>query len=169
GQPLDQSPLLIPASPPPPPPPPSSTKCLLALDLFEWLGAVSCGLDAQLRREPSPPEPHLSEFETPRHLRYRRHRTVCRARLRGLLPPLAVSRCVKAAGEAAAAATAPPTAIAVTAAGVEGYYCCGGSGEGRPTSGQTDGQQTDGCSWGSVTVWPFRDAPRAYAGADAPC
>lgn len=161
GQPLDQPPPL-------PPPAPSSTKCLLALDLFEWLGAVSCGLDAQLRREPSPPEPYLSEFETPRHLQYRRHRTVCRARMRGFLPPVAVGRCVKAAGEAAAATAAAAAApVAVTCAGAEGYYC--GSGEGRPTSSQGDGQETDGCSWGSVTVWPFRDAPRAYAGADAPC
>ena len=164
GQPLYQPPPL-------PPPPPSSTPCLLAPDLFEWLGAVSCGLDAQLRREPSPPEPYLSEFETPRHLQYRRHRTVCRARLRGFLPPVAVDRCVKAAGTAASMATAAAAAaatVAVTAAGAEGYYYSG-SGEGRLTSGEGDGQQTDGCSWGSVTVWPFRDAPRAYAGANAPC
>ncbi|CAM9988405.1 unnamed protein product, partial [Hapterophycus canaliculatus] len=83
------------------PAPPPTTKCLLMLDMFEWLGAVACGLDAVIQRDPSPPEPHLSEFETPRHLCFRRSRVLCRARLRGLLPPLAVSGFVKAAGLAA--------------------------------------------------------------------
>lgn len=134
---------------------PGSTKCLLMLDLFEWLGAASCGLDAQLRREPWPPEPYLSEFETPRHLRYRRHRTVCRARLRGLLPPPVVGRCVKAAG-----ARAGERAVLSR------------TGRERGTDElllMTYEHPPDGCSWGSVTAWPFRDAPRAYAGADAPC
>ncbi|CAM9399291.1 unnamed protein product, partial [Scytosiphon promiscuus] len=95
----------LPSPPPLPatlcPAPPSTTKCKLMLDMFDWLGAVACGLDAALQRDPSPPEPHLSEFETPRHLRFRRNRVVCRARLRGFLPPLAVSRFVRAAGLAA--------------------------------------------------------------------
>lgn len=130
--------------------PPGSTKCLLVLDMFEWLGAVSCGLEAQLCREPSPPEPYLSEFETPRHLRFRRRRTVCRARLRGLLPPPTVARCIKAAGAVAAMATDLDA-------------------EGPPERLRTACRRPDGCSWGAVTVWPFRDAPRAYAGADARC
>lgn len=152
-----------PRLPPPLPSPPESAKCLLVLDMFEWLGAVSCGLDAAVRRSPSPPEPYLSVFETPRHLRYRRDRVVCRARLRGFLPPVAVSRFVEAAGSAAAAA-----AVAVSSAA-----------DGRqqqespqlvPVRRVIQGQQRpDGCSWGAVTSWPFRDGPLAYPGADALC
>lgn len=136
-----------------PSPPPESAKCLLLLDMFDWLGAASCGLDAQLRREPSPPEPYLSEFETPRHLRYRRHRTVCRARLRGFLPPLTIARCVNAAG-----AVAEMSAIALATRA-----------EDETIDSGVRSAQIDGCSWGSVTVWPFRDAPLAYPGADVPC
>ena len=148
------------ASHPPPslPSPLGQTKCRLVLDLFEWLGAVSCGLGAAISRDPSPPEPYLSEFETPCHLRYRRNRVVCRARLRGFLPPLAVARFVKAA---AAAAAAEP----MDASGVEGLGHAAPPGDAR----QPGRQQPDGSSWGSVTAWPFRDAPRAYPGADAPC
>lgn len=96
----------------------NKAKCSLMLDLFEWLGAVSCGLEAQLRRYPSPPEPFLSEFETPQHLQYRpprgvgsagsgmvvggsAGRTVCRARLRGLVPPPAIRTFIEAAGAVA--------------------------------------------------------------------
>lgn len=157
------------------PPPPGTTKCRLVLDMFEWLGAVSCGLDAAVSRNPSPPDPHLSGFETPRHLRYRRHRTVCRARLRGFLPPLAVARFVKASGLAAAG----PAAI------VDGGNDGGAEGRSPQPSSllpsspfalpvgysrrRPQDQQPDGSSWGSVTAWPFQDAPRAYPGADAPC
>lgn len=166
------------------PPPPESAKCLLLLDMFEWLGAVSCGLGAQLRREPSPPEPHLSEFETPRHLRYRRHRTVCRARLRGLLPPLAVARFINAAGAVAAAAAAGTAIEAMSHSTSQSAEAPVGQAIEKDTvEGETTldsyffkkcfGQQQqtgDGCSWGSVTAWPFRDAPLAYAGAGAaPC
>lgn len=141
--------------PSPPSPPGPTTKCRLVLDLFEWLGAVSCGLDAAVSRDPSPPEPYLSDFETPCHLRYRQNRVVCRARLRGFLPPLAVARFVKAA--AAAATTDAPGAEA-------------GGHSGQPSGTRQLGRrQPDGSSWGSVTAWPFRDAPRAYPGADAPC
>eukprot|EP00903_Cladosiphon_okamuranus_P015557 g14362.t1 len=153
------------ASHPPPtlPPLPGPTKCRLVLDLFEWLGAVSCGLDAAVARDPSPPEPYLSEFETPRHLRYRRNRVVCRARLRGFLPPLAVARFVKAAASAAAAS---PTDIYDAKAGEElGQSLSSSASE----TGRLGRPQPDGSSWGSVTAWPFRDAPRAYPGADAPC
>lgn len=139
--------------------PPGSAKCRLALDMFEWLGAVSCGLEALLRRDPSPPEPYLSEFETPRHLRYRRHRTMCRARLRGFLPPLAVSRCVTAAG--AVAAVAEAEAASRTSAVNQDR-------EALRECLRTRGP-VDGCSWGAVMGWPFRDAPLAYPGADAPC
>ena len=137
--------------------PPRSTKCRLVLDLFEWLGAVSCGLEPLLRREPSPPDPFLSDFETPRHLRFMRHRTICRVRLRGYLPPLMVSRCVKAARDAAAA-TAPLT-TSVKSEDTEARREISHGFFGDP----------DGCSWGSVVAWPFRDAPRSYPGADAPC
>eukprot|EP00752_Nemacystus_decipiens_P004676 g4264.t1 len=145
------------------PSPPESTKCRLVLDLFEWLGAVSCGLDAAISREPSPPEPYLSEFETPRHLRYRRNRVICRARLRGFLPPPAVARFVKGAGSAAAA-----SAVAATT-DTSGAEAGGRSGPPSSDTRQLGRRQPDGCSWGSVTAWPFRDAPRAYPGADAPC
>lgn len=90
---------------------PRSVKCRLVLDLFEWLGAVSCGLEPLLGREPSPPDPFLSKFETPRHLRFMRHRMICRVRLRGHPPPLMVSRCVKAARDAAAATTPLATSV----------------------------------------------------------
>lgn len=149
----------------PPPPPPGSMKCRLVLDLFEWLGAVSCGLDAAVGRDPSPPEPYLSEFETPRHLRYRRNRVVGRARLRGFLPPLAVARFVKAAGSAAAAAATSTTEVYGAEAGGE----LGPLSSSASDTGRLGRQQPDGSSWGSVTAWPFRDAPRAYPGADAPC
>lgn len=144
---------------------------LLMLDLFEWLGAASCGLEAQLRRNPFPPEPYLSEFVTPQHLQYRQSpgatarlgqagreagiergggqaggsRSVCRVRLRGLVPPPAVRLLVEAAGAMAA-----------------------GDNSGGEIS-DDNGVVVDGCSWGSVTAWPFRDAPRAYAAADASC
>ena len=151
-----------------PTPVPGPTKCRLVLDLFEWLGAVSCGLNAAIGRDPSPPEPYLSGFETPRHLRYRRNRVVCRARLRGFLPPLAVDRFVKAAATAAAAAAAASTT------GAQGAEAERGLGSGSLSSSASDTrrpgrQQPDGSLWGSVTAWPFRDAPRAYPGADAPC
>lgn len=150
---------------PPPPPklpsPPGPTKCRLVLDLFEWLGAVSCGLAAAISRDPSPPEPYLSEFETPCHLRYRRSRVVCRARLRGFLPPLAVARFVKAAASAAAATT--------EARGGEAGGRSGSPSLSERDTRQLERQQPDGASWGSVTAWPFRDSPRAYPGADAPC
>lgn len=160
--------------PPRAPSPPGTTKCRLILDMFEWLGAVSCGLDAAVSRDPSPPE-YLSEFETPRHLLYRRKRVLCRARLRGFLPPLAVARFVKASGLAAAGAAA--TAVAEVAGGhgeaeAEGLPQLSSSSLVLPISHgrrNEQGQQPDGSSWGSVTAWPFRDAPRAYPGADAPC
>lgn len=153
-------------------PPPGTTKCRLVLDMFEWLGAVSCGLEGAISRNPSPPEPHLSGFETPRHLRYRRHRTVCRARLRGFLPPLVIARFVKASGLAAAG----PATI------VTGGDDSGADGRPQPSPSSSpftlpvsharqhpQDQRPDGSSWGSVTAWPFQDAPRAYPGADAPC
>lgn len=148
-------------SPPKPPSPLGTTKCRLVLDLFEWLGAVSCGLDAAISRDPSPPEPYLSEFETPRHLRYRRSRVVCRARLRGFLPPLAVARFVKAAASAAAATT--------DARGAEANGDLASTLSSASDTRAPELRRPDGSSWGSVTAWLFRDAPRAYPGADAPC
>ncbi|CAN0189466.1 unnamed protein product [Ectocarpus sp. 4 AP-2014] len=147
---------------------PESAKCLLVLDMFEWLGAVSCGLDAAVRRSPSPPEPYLSEFETPRHLRYRRDRVVCRARLRGFLPPVAVSRFVDAAGSAAAGVAALASAEDSAADGRQHYESPHLLPVRRVVRDKRQ-QRPDGCSWGAVTSWPFRDAPRAYPGADAPC
>ena len=151
--------------PPPLPSPPGSTKCRLVLDMFEWLGAVSCGLDAAVTRGPSPPEPYVSEFATPRNLCFRRNRVVCRARLRGFLPPLAVARFVTAAGSAAAATAGeggePGGRLSSPSSGLSPPAC--------HERDQRDHQQPDGSSWGSVTAWPFRDAPRAYPGADAPC
>lgn len=136
-------------------PPPESIKCRLVLDMFEWLGAVSCGLESLLRRDPSSEDSNLSEFKTPRHVQFQRHRTICRARLRGLIPPLMVSRCVEAAGGVAAAASSVPSA----------------SEEATKAREDVRGFLGDpgGCSWGSVMAWPFRDAPRSYPGADAPC
>lgn len=125
-----------------------SARSLLALDLFEWLGAVSCGLDAVLRRGPCPPGKRTSDFETPRHLQFRRDRTVCRARLRGFVPPPAVRACVDAASSWA------------KKRGLTSRHV-GGEGPGESS--------VDGCSWGSVTAWPFRDGPRAYSAAGAPC
>lgn len=161
--------------PRPPPSPPETTKCRLVLDMFEWLGAVSCGLDAAVSRDPSPPEPYLSEFETPRYLCYRRNRVVCRARLRGFLPPLAVARFVKASGLAAgrAAMTAEAEEAGSDEDGAEGrpQPSPSSSSSALPASHvqrHPHDQQPDGSSWGSVTAWPFRDAPRAYPGADAP-
>lgn len=130
------------------PMPPESIKCRLVLDMFEWLGAVSCGLESLLRRDPSPADSNLSEFKTPRHVQFQRHRTICRARLRGLLPPLMVSRCVEAAGRVASVMS-----LASEEQDARGFL----------------GEDPDGCSWGSVMAWPFRDAPRSYSGADAPC
>ncbi|CAM9864907.1 unnamed protein product, partial [Discosporangium mesarthrocarpum] len=43
--------------------------CGLTHDLFEWLGAVSCGLGAALEHS-LPLEPYVSAFKTPRHLRF---------------------------------------------------------------------------------------------------
>ncbi|CBN77262.1 conserved unknown protein [Ectocarpus siliculosus] len=154
--------------PPPLPSPPESAKCLLVLDMFEWLGAVSCGLDAAVRRSPSPPEPYLSKFETPRHLRYRSDRIVCRARLRGFLPPVAISRFVDAAGSAAAAVAAVASAEDSAADSRQHYESPQLLPVRRVVRDQGQ-QRPDGCSWGAVTSWPFRDAPRAYPGADAPC
>lgn len=134
-------------------PPPESIKCRLILDMFEWLGAVSCGLESLLRRNPSPADSNLSEFKTPRHVQFQRHRTICRARLRGILPPLMVSRCVEAAGRVAAATSSASEEATKARQNVRGFL----------------GEDPDGCSWGSVMAWPFRDAPRSYSGADAPC
>ncbi|CAM9510281.1 unnamed protein product [Ectocarpus sp. 12 AP-2014] len=157
-----------PRLPPPLASQPESAKCLLVLDMFEWLGAVSCGLDAAVRLSPSPPEPYLSEFETPRHLRYRRDRVVCRARLRGFLPHIAVSRFVDAAGSAAAGVAALASAEDSAADGRQHFELPQLLPVQRVVRDQGQ-QRLDGCSWGTVTSWPFRDAPRAYPGADAPC
>ncbi|CAM9465951.1 unnamed protein product [Sphacelaria rigidula] len=156
----------------------ATTKCRLMLDLFEWLGAASCGLEPQLRRSPSPPEPYLSSFETPQHLQYRQpaavaaasSRAVCRVRLRGLVPPPAVRRLAEAAGAVAAGDVA-------ACRGDEGENEGRGHGnqpenKSKTTSSHSNRQHgavIDGCAWASLTAWPFRDSPRAYAAADAPC
>ncbi|CAN0214222.1 unnamed protein product, partial [Phaeothamnion confervicola] len=65
----------------------------LLLDLFEWLGAASCGLRTVLRR--TKVDPFLSSFATPRHLHFHPNRDVVRVRFAGLVPLAAVSRLIE--------------------------------------------------------------------------
>ncbi|CAM9361314.1 unnamed protein product [Chrysoparadoxa australica] len=57
-------------------------ECALFADMFEWLGAVACGLEGVLKRES---DPFLGAFQCPSHMSYRQGQLV-RVRLKGLLP-----------------------------------------------------------------------------------
>ncbi|CAM9450792.1 unnamed protein product [Choristocarpus tenellus] len=105
--------------------------CSLTYDFFEWLGAVSCGVEGPLQRAP---EVCCSTFQTPKHIPFHTGRTVCRARLRGLLPPLCVRRCLD------------------VASGHQRY--------GNDELGQF--QPPRGDMWGALTTWAFCDGPHAY-------
>lgn len=140
---------------------PTSTTPRLVLDLFDWLGAASCGLETLLCRRHSQKELHLSTFQTPCHLQYHSARTVCVVRLRGLIAPPVVRACVEAAKSVATCSTA---ASAETNDKTGANICVQ-----RSAQQCKDVDNLDGCSWGSVTAWPFRDAPRAYSAPGAKC